>query len=154
MISRIKELLSSCIGADETPATEAQARHLAVAALLFAIVRADYARDPREELAIRAALTKAFGLSAEELAALFQLAEAESAESTSDHAFVRVINAEFSDVEKSSLIEAMWRVAYADGDLHKYEEHLIRRIADLLYVPHSEFIRTKLKAGARRSDEA
>lgn len=152
MISRLKDFLTSRIGPDETPATNAHARHLAVAALLFAVVRADYARDPREEQAIRTALSKAFGLSAEELTTLVELAHSEAAESTSDHAFVRVINSEFSDVEKSSLIEAMWRVAYADGNLHKYEEHLIRRIADLLYVPHSEFIRTKLRTGGRRSD--
>ena len=47
--------------------------------------------------------------------------------------------------EKFVLIKTLWRVAAADGDIHRYEDHLIRRIADLLYVPHSDFIRAKLE---------
>jgi uncharacterized tellurite resistance protein B-like protein len=38
----------------------------------------------------------------------------------------------------------MWTVAYADGDLDKYEEHLIRQVAELTYVPHSDYIQCKL----------
>ena len=61
---------------------------------------------------------------------------------------------EYHDVEwgvpvyddKVQLITSLWKVAYADGDLDKYEEHLIRRVADLLYVPHDAFIRAKLSA--------
>jgi uncharacterized tellurite resistance protein B-like protein len=40
-------------------------------------------------------------------------------------------------------------VAYADGDLDKYEEHLIRRVAELIYVPHEEYIRAKLAVAGR-----
>ena len=54
----------------------------------------------------------------------------------------------FTDAEKSALLRSMWQVAFADGNVDKYEEHLIRKIAALIYVPHSEFIRTKLEAGA------
>jgi hypothetical protein len=50
--------------------------------------------------------------------------------------------------EKLQLLEALWRVARADATVHKYEEHLIRRIADLLHMPHSSFITAKLRASA------
>lgn len=151
MISRLKEFLNARIGPGEAPATSAHGRHLAAAALMFAVSRADYAHDARETETIRAALAKAFGLAPEDLDDLLALAETEAAQSTSDHAFTRLVNAEFSEDEKSALLEAMWQVAYADGDVHKYEEHLIRKIAALLYLPHSEFIRTKLRASGEKS---
>jgi len=44
------------------------------------------------------------------------------------------------------VIANMWRVAWADGEIHHYEEHLIRRVADLLHLHHSHFIRAKLQA--------
>ena len=46
--------------------------------------------------------------------------------------------------EKVGLIENMWRIAFSDEQLDKYEEHLIRKISDLIYVSHSDFIKTKL----------
>ena len=56
------------------------------------------------------------------------------------------INSGFTREQKLALIEQMWRVAYADGDLDKYEEYTIRKLSDLLYVEHHEFIRAKLRA--------
>ena len=57
--------------------------------------------------------------------------------------FTEVINAQYSYEEKVSLIESLWKVAYSDQQLDKYEEHMVRRIADLLYVSHSDFIQTR-----------
>ena len=60
--------------------------------------------------------------------------------------FTRVINDHYGPGEKLTLIASMWQVAYADGDLDKYEEHLIRQVAELTYVPHQDYIRCKLDA--------
>lgn len=60
--------------------------------------------------------------------------------------FTSVIHKHWSNEQKSGLLIALWRVAFANNELDKYEEHIIRRAADLLYMPHSEFIRTKLIA--------
>jgi len=43
------------------------------------------------------------------------------------------------------LLENLWRVAFADNEVDRYEEHMIRKVADLIYVNHSDFIRSKLK---------
>ena len=59
------------------------------------------------------------------------------------HPFTRIVHATFSDAEKIRLFECLWHVALGDGRLDKYEEHMLRRIADLLYVSHRDFIRTK-----------
>lgn len=148
MLTKLKEFLAAHLGADTPPVHSAHGRHLAAAALLIEVARADRGFDPREQLALTQALRRSFGLNSAELDTLLALAEAEASASTSDYAFTRLINDEYSDAEKSELVRSMWTVAFADGAVDKYEEHLIRRIAGLIYVPHSEFIRTRLAAAA------
>jgi uncharacterized tellurite resistance protein B-like protein len=152
VLSRLKQFLSMQTGPGEAPSRTAHGRHLAAAALLIEVARADYAHDPREQIAMHEALRRAFGLTREQIETLLALAEEESAQSTSAYQFTRVINDEFSDADKSALIRAMWQVAFADGNVDKYEEHLIRKIAELIYVPHGEFIRTKLEVLAQQPD--
>ena len=148
MLSRIRDFITASLAQDQAPAHSAHGRHLAAAAVLIEVAQADYRNDPCELIAMREMLHRCFGLSHEELDTLLALAQAEAHEATSDYRFTRVINDEFTNTEKSALLRSMWQVAFADGNVDKYEEHLIRKIAALIYVPHSEFIRTKLEAGA------
>ena len=129
-------------------AADPQAPQLAAAALLIGVAQADHMLDTREREAMHGALVRAFGLAPAQVAQLLELAQAEAASATSDHGYTRLVNQRFSEAQKAELICDLWRVAHADGDVHKYEEHLIRRIAELLYLPHSEFIRAKLRAAA------
>lgn len=118
---------------------------VAAAALLIEVGRADYESDADEQKTIIEAIRQGSGLQDAELASLIDAGQASAERSTSLYEFTTLINAQYSVDEKFALIEALWRVAAADGDIHRYEDHLIRRIADLLYVPHSDFIRAKLK---------
>lgn len=119
---------------------------LAAAALMLEVARADFTQTEDERAVLLSLLRDTFALDKEELATLEQEAKAEVDRSICLHGFISTINetAEFDD--KLRLIESLWKVAYADGDLDKYEEHLIRRIADLIYLPHDAFIRAKLSA--------
>ena len=74
------------------------------------------------------------------------LANQRADEATSLYEFTRVINDHYTPAQKLALIDLMWKVAYADSNLDKYEEHLIRRVAELTYVPHQDYIRSKLAA--------
>ncbi len=127
-----------------TESTEEKTIELAAAALLIEVTRADYKLEDSEETALKNILMSTFGINPAELDELLQLAEQESRDVTSYYQFTRLVNDQYTPEQKSALIEAMWRIAYADQDLNKYEEHLIRKIAELIYVPHKEFIRTKL----------
>ncbi|HLB15689.1 MAG TPA: TerB family tellurite resistance protein [Burkholderiales bacterium] len=60
--------------------------------------------------------------------------------------FTSLINKRFSPEQKARVVEHMWRVAYADAELSAYEQHTIRKLADLLYVPHGAYIAAKLRA--------
>jgi len=118
---------------------------LAAAVLLIEVGRADFDLDARELAAVAAAMRERLDLTEEELTELVTMASDESEEAHSLHPFLRTINDRFGPQQKERLLEDLWRVAYADERLDKYEEHQIRRIADLLYVPHSTFIRTKYR---------
>lgn len=117
---------------------------LAAAALLIELSRADFKQDPAEQQAIEKALKKKFNLEQQALDTLIELAEAENQQATSLYEFTQLINAHYSPEQKFTLLKALWQVAIADGEISKYEDHLIRKIADLIYAPHSDFIKSKL----------
>ena len=121
--------------------------HVATAALLVEMMRADYEVQPEERDAVLRALGAAFDdLSPDETRDLLARAEERADDATSLYEFTQHINRQFDPEQKAHVVELLWRVAYADGDLDKYEEHLVRRIAGLIHVPHSVFIRMKHKA--------
>ncbi|HEX6572644.1 MAG TPA: TerB family tellurite resistance protein [Steroidobacteraceae bacterium] len=126
---------------------------LAVAALLVEVLRADYDVAPQERQQVVVSVSRLLGLDATVSAALVEEAERHIDKSHDLYQFTSQVNRAWSDTEKLRLLEALWRVAAADEAVHKYEEHLIRRVADLLHVPHSGFIKAKLRATEPRADE-
>ena len=120
-----------------------QAARLAGAALLLEVADADYQQSPEEKRAVEAAIRKSFGIDTSQAEELIRLAAAEQAEATDYFQFTSLINRSYSQERKIQLIEALWQVAFADREIHKYEEHLVRRLAELLYVSHSDFIAAK-----------
>ena len=118
-------------------------RNLAAAALLIEVARADFEFDADEQRAIETLLADTLGLQSGEIRELVQLATEESREATSLHQFTRLINETHSLEEKRHLMEQLWRVAFADGRIDRYEEQLLRRIADLLHLRHKEFMQAK-----------
>lgn len=140
LLAKLKNLLQQ--NTTETSAIN-QSHRLASAALLVEVARADFDTSADEQEALLKHLSCAFELSAAELDTLLETAEQHVDNTASLYEFTRVINDSCTPTQREALIEGMWQVAYADGDLHKYEEHLIRRVADLLYVPHHAFIAAK-----------
>ena len=125
---------------------QSSTRELASAALLVEVARADFEITPEELARLISLLAATFDMSPEDVELVTQQANDQVENAVSLHDFTRVINEHCSPEERSELIGLMWQVAAADGDLSKYEDHLIRRVADLLYVPHQEFIRLKHQA--------
>jgi len=146
MISKIKTFFQDKIlnpekeGGIETPLKNIQK---ASAALLIETMLSDNLIDKKEQESVKALLTKTFDLSTEECDELFSLAQNEIADSTSLYEFTGQVNLYFSADDKFELIKHMWHVALIDNVLDKYEESLIRQVADLIYLPHSQFIKAK-----------
>ncbi len=119
---------------------------LATAALLIEMMRMDDDIAEVERQAVRGILDSWFSLSKEETDQLMALAEEEVSGLADYYQFTSLINKNFSPGQKVKLVEYLWRVAYADGHLDKHEEHLVRKLAELLHVRHSAFIAAKHRA--------
>lgn len=150
MLDKIKRFFSEHLDVDAQQ-TPQQAMEMAAAALLIELSRADFEHSPEEYTAIKKALRERFQLSGEQLESLIALAEEQNREATSLFEFTRLVNEHYSTEQKFALLQALWEVAAADSDISKYEDHLIRKIADLIYLPHSEFIRAKLSVLSKGS---
>lgn len=142
-----QNIATGTIGKSETE-TE-HALQLATTALLFEMMRMDDHLHEKEQALVKDLISRKFTLSEAETEQLLQLAEREAHQSTDYHQFTSLINASFSMAQKINIVEHLWQVAYADGHINKYEEHLVRKIAELLYVPHKAFIAAKHKAAAQ-----
>lgn len=121
-------------------------RQLATAVLLLEIARADYAHHEAELTALRAGLAREFQVSEAALDALLDQAALRAKQSVSLYEFVKTLNDTMAPEAKRGLLRLLWDVAHADGRVDPHEEHLIRQLADLLHLPHADFIRTKLDA--------
>lgn len=116
---------------------------LAAAALLVEVVNADGEVTDDERKALLSGVRARFSLQEGEAQDLLALAEAQARRAVDLHQFTSLINSQFSDRAKLDLVEELWRAAYSDKILHRHEEQLIRKVADLLYVPHTSMLAAK-----------
>jgi uncharacterized tellurite resistance protein B-like protein len=147
MLSRIRQFFDQHLAANSDAIRDpAAAARCAAAALLLEMAHMDDAMTPLEEDAIAHAVREGFGLAPEQAEELIACAYAERQQATDYHQFTSLINAHFGAAQRADLIEQLWEVAYADRELCKHEEYLVRKVANLLHVPHSAFIAAKHRA--------
>ena len=115
-------------------------------ALLLETSMADEILDDKEIDALKITLIKDFKIENDEVDELIAFSKENVKDSTSLYEFTRDINDSFSAEQRIQLIESMWKIAYADGNIDKYEEHIIRKVSNLIYVAHSDFIKAKISA--------
>ncbi len=130
----------------EDPIIDDKTSTKACVALLLETSMADEILDESELMALKNTLQKDFQINEDEIDELIDLAKENVEDSTSLYEFTRDINDNFDSAERVKLIESMWKIAYADGNIDKYEEHIIRKVSNLIYVAHSDFIKAKLSA--------
>ena len=118
---------------------------LAYASLLIEVIKSDDHFDQREHDELLNILGTKLSIKEKALDELSELAQKKSDESTSLYEFTREINDKYQYEEKVQLIEDLWRIAYSDERIDKYEDYVIRKVADLIYVTHGDFIKSKLK---------
>ena len=119
---------------------------LATAVLMIEVSMADFSQDEQELASIRKLLLAHLSLAEEEVDTLLQNAHEEADRLVSLQHITRMMNEQLDQAAKVRVIELMWQVAYADGEKHHYEEHLLRQVADLLYVSHADFIQARHRA--------
>jgi len=148
MFTNLREWWENALGNNPDAGGDSPAHtlELAAAVLMLEIGLADSDIQDEELEIIRGKLQTSFHLGEEESEELVSLAIKEVDHAISLHDFTQIILKSMSVEERSRIIELLWQVAFADAVLDKYEEYYIRKIADLLYVPHSSFIKAKHRA--------
>jgi uncharacterized tellurite resistance protein B-like protein len=142
MINRIKALAEAFGAADaarvrseaEAAAKGTNLNQLAAAVLMVEAAKMDGKFDDAEVETIFCLIRERFSLSEDEAQGL--LADAKTASEETNHLlrFTRAIKDGFPLEERVDIIEMLWEVAYADGELHPFEANLVRRVTGLLYV--------------------
>ncbi len=143
MLDSIRDFFQRNILAEQTVTDRQHSLQLATAALLFELAHADDRIDDRERDSMSRLIKAQFDLEETEIDALIEMAAEESRQATCLFEFTSLVNEHYTIEQKRQIIEMCWRVAYSDGSLDRYEEHYIRRLADLLYVAHKDFIAAK-----------
>ena len=124
---------------------------LATAVLLVEVARADFAEDEFELDKVAELLRQHLELSRREVEQLVAEAREQADHAASLQAFTRQLHEELGVEEKLRVVEMLWEVALADAKLDKHEDHLVRKVAGLLYVSHSDLIRVRNRVQERRS---
>ena len=149
MLDRLRRLLSGRSPEARPAARSFEERQLAAAALMVEAATMDRGFAAAERSRIGDLIRERFALAADEAADLLAEAERAAAASVQWHGFTTAIKDGFDHAERVELVEMLWEVAYADGELHDYEASLLRRIAGLLYVSDRESGEARKRVRAR-----
>lgn len=154
MIDKLRDFLQHTFAlpqrAQDDAPTDQEKLALAATALMVQLARVDQNEDPRELETIVDRACRVHGLKKDEARQLIGMAQAQADKATSLYEFTGYINEQLGQEEKKSLLVDVWSVAMADEHVDKFEEHMIRRIAELLHLNHREFIECRLAAEGRR----
>lgn len=142
-MKKIWQDLRTALGASNPADDDAEVAHYAAAALMIEMCEADLQTDPAELEAVASSLESVFALSHDEIQGLIREARRNNRADISYFPHVETVNRLCGPDEKARIVTCLWQVAAADGQLDKYEEHYLRRLCELIHVPHRLFIQTR-----------
>ncbi|MDD3676169.1 hypothetical protein CGK74_04770 [Thauera propionica] len=148
MLRTLKQLFNTLTPPPADRGVPEHTLQLAAAVLLIEMMRADNDCRHEERQAAVDALAAKFALAADEVARLMELADATSRDAPDLYSFTSKLNQGFSLEQKVRMVEYLWQVAYADGQLSHHETHLMLKLGDLLYIPRGDFVAAKQRARA------
>jgi uncharacterized tellurite resistance protein B-like protein len=146
LLTALREFFERHVAGDAAQRDCAHALQIATAALLVEVARTDGGVTPVERESVLRAVRRHFDLSDDEATTLVDLAEEEVRQATDSYQFTSLVNRSFAPEQKERIVETMWAAAYADGELSAHEQHVMRKVADLLYVPQAAYIAAKMRA--------
>ncbi len=140
-MDRVAEAIAA---ADDTPDVDRdEAIRMATAVLMIDVARADHVFDESEFDRVLQLIQSHFHLPAEQAAELVVAANDKAEELVSAYDFTKVLHEHLDHGEKARIVKLLWQIAYADGQLDKYEDSLVLKISDLLHVSRGLVMRLK-----------
>lgn len=157
MIKRLFDQLVASISGPASPDADDREStiRMAAAVLMIDVARADHVFEKGELDLVLKLMEEQFGLTPGQAADLVSLATDTAEELTSAYEFTRILHQHLDTDEEARIVGLLWRIAYADGQLDKYEDSLVLKISDLLHVGRARVMRLKhdaeIEARERRS---
>jgi uncharacterized tellurite resistance protein B-like protein len=147
MLKKLRDIFTTNLSGNDASDTEGRehALQLATATLLVEVVRADYEELASETEAVIGQLKRHFQLTEDETRLLVKEAEQNADHSVSLQDFTRLLHEQLTEAEKHSVIAMLWKIALADDHLDKHEDYVVRKVAGLLYIAHSDLMRIRNK---------
>ena len=146
MLSKLSVFFSAITDPASAEERPEQTLQLATAVLLIEVMQSDFESTDLEQETILRILKERFRLSDSAVAQLSERGLKTARGANDFHQFTSLINRELEKSEKVRIIEYMWQVAYADDKISAHENHLMSKIADLLHIPHGDYIAAKMRA--------
>ena len=140
---QVAEAISVADSAEQDHGRREAALRMATAVLMIDVARADHVFDEMEFDRVLRLVESHFDLAPEDAADLVNSATDKAEDLISAHEFTQLLHQHLDDDEKARIIGLLWQIAYADGRLDKYEDSLVRKISDLLYVSRGLVMRMK-----------
>jgi uncharacterized tellurite resistance protein B-like protein len=135
MLDALRNFLDEISGAPSRPRPLEAADHLlAAAALLVHLASIDGAFDAGERTLLQSLVETRFGLSATDARTLIASAAESEREAVDLYRFTSVLKRMLDEEGRHAVIGMLWEMAYADGEVHEFEENVIWRVAELLGV--------------------
>jgi uncharacterized tellurite resistance protein B-like protein len=142
-VNRVVDVISGPQSEGATAEQRESALRMATAVLMLDVARADHVFDESEFEGVLQLVEKHFHLGPEEALELVNAADDRAEQLVSLHEFTQLLHSNLDEREKARIIGLLWQIAYADGDLDKYEDSLIRKIGDLLHVSRARVMKLK-----------
>jgi len=146
IIDQVVDVISTPIAADSGSEDREAALRMATAVLMLDVARADHTFDESEFDRILTLVQEHFNIPAEEAAELVNAAHEKAEDAVSAHDFTQVLHEHLDENEKARIVALLWEIAYADGQLDKYEDAFVLKISDLLHVSRGRVMRLKYDA--------
>ena len=146
MLNKITDFFNHLLSSEDEQAQSSLSIEISCAVLLCEVMRADSVFTTKEQEELKHILTKQFNLTTDEVSTLLEQAIEISNNASDFYQFTAKLNQHYSLDDRIKIVALLWKVAYADGELVSIEEHIIRKISDLLHLRHSEYIATKITA--------
>lgn len=151
MLSKISVFFQSFAESGNQPANDISLE-IACSVLLCEVMLADGQLDNAEQQKLKDIISSQFQLTRDEVTEIIKHSLLLCENATDFYQFTSKINEHYRPEQRIKMLELLWQVAYADGELASIEEHIIRKIADLLHLRHSEFIQTKLNMQSKAGE--